>query len=476
MDRLLAKLILVLLLDWGMHGVVVANNSNPTTTAISQKNAKISFDFQDIPIKSALQILANTSGVNIVATNGVKGKIALSLQDITWDEALELILKSNSLGKIENGNIITVAPIDDIIKIKTRSLQESKLSEQLQPLLTEHIKINHNLALDVEKLLLDIMQNYSKNTVYTEVEGIPPKTQKPNNILSSRGRLVADTKNNTIIAIGSKEYIAKIKGIIKPLDVPLKQVMIEARIVTADTNFVRELGVDFDAKRAEQLQGNSINGSAAPNYSQRHNAAFALAADAINGNPAAALGMTLARGANYVLNLELTALENEGRGKILANPRVLTLDNQTAYIKQGQLIRYETTSDKGTKTELIDAVLELNVTPHITHNHDVIMNLTIKKDALVNGTRDISKREVSTRVRVKNGQTIVLGGVYEDSQSNNEYRIPYLSAIPLLGDLFTKEKKSTIKQELLIFVTPTIYKGLPPSKRDLDFAKRNSSR
>jgi len=290
-----------------------------------------------------------------------------------------------------------------------------------------------------------------------------------------RGTSTVDARTNTLIVKDTFKQLEEVRKLIKILDVPVRQVLIESRIVIAVKDFAQELGVRFGVAKAanvgssktfaigagqQQTFGNVVpdaNGSTVtvpdgPGY------LVDLGANAIKSNPVGALGMTLARAADYVLNLELSALENENRGEILANPRVMTSNRETGYIKQGVQVPFLTVSQNGTQTQLIDAVLELNVTPQITPDGDVIMDLLITKNA-ANTAGGIDKREIETTVRVRDGETIVLGGVYEGDTRKEGYKIPFFGDLPGLSWLFRKNIQSNSKQELLIFVTPKIVKS-----------------
>jgi type IV pilus assembly protein PilQ len=293
-----------------------------------------------------------------------------------------------------------------------------------------------------------------------------------------RGTSTVDARTNTIIVKDTIEQLEEIREMISILDVPVRQVMIEARVVIADNNFAQEIWVKFGVAKAGTIGQSTFAVGPRPTIGGLTTAGGGggvfvpsvtggggdsnylvdLGANAINSHPVGALGMTLARGANYVLNLELSALENENRGEVLANPRVMTSDRETAFIKQGVQIPFTTVSQDGTQTQLIDAVLELNVTPQITPDGDVIMDLLIKKDA-ANAAGGIDKREIETVVRVRDGETIVLGGVYESDSKKEQFKIPFFGDLPGIGFLFKKNTQSEQKRELLIFVTPKIVKS-----------------
>ncbi len=449
---------------------------------------KLSLNFQEIEVRAVLQILADFTDLNIVAADSVGGNVSLRLNDVPWDQALDLILKSKGLAKRRAGNVVMVAPTAEIIKIEEEELAANKVVEQLEPLRTEYIQINYAKAEDIQALLVGsnvVKSMASDKSGSSRGSGVfggsnstasrsSRTTEKSDTkgVLSIRGSSTVDSRTNTIIVKDTTKQLEEIREMIRILDVPVRQVMIESRIVIADNNFAQEIGVKFGVAKAASVGGGKVFAlGAEPTFGELipdDDGSFVtvpdgpgylvdLGANAINAHPVGALGMTLARAADYVLNLELSALENENRGELLANPRVMTSDRELAFIKQGVQIRVETVSQDGTQTQFIDAVLELNVTPQITPDGDVIMELLVKKDA-PNVSGGIDKREIETMVRVRDGETIVLGGVYEGESGKEQFRIPFFGDLPGVGFLFKKNIENDRKRELLIFVTPKIVK------------------
>lgn len=462
---------------------------------------KLTFNFQDIEVRSVLQILADFTGLNIIASDSVGGNVTLRLNDVPWDQALELILKSKGLSKRKTGNVVLVAPTSEIMKIEEDELAAKEVELKLEPLRTEYIQINYAKAEDIQALLVgsNVVKSESSRNSSSGGKGIfggsnSTSSRSSSNertelegVLSERGTSTVDARTNTIIVKETTKQLEEVRKMIRILDVPVRQVMVESRIVIADKNFAQEIGVKFGVAKAGGFgSGTQFGfGSGATSgipvgttdpktgeFTQTGGGSFArsvtgsdevgeylvdLGANAINSHPVGALGMTLARAADYVLNLELSALENENRGEVLANPRVMTSDRELAFIKQGVQIPFTTVSQDGTQTELIDAVLELNVTPQITPDGDVIMELLIKKDA-PNAAGGIDKREIETIVRVRDGETIVLGGVYEGDSAKEEFKIPFFGDLPGIGFLFKKNTQGEKQRELLIFVTPKIIK------------------
>lgn len=464
---------------------------------------KLSLNFQDIEIRSVLQILADFTKLNVVAADNVVGKITLQMNDVPWDQALDLILKSKGLSKRQNGDVILVAPTADINKIESEELEAKKVVEQLEPLKTEYIQINYAKAENFRSLIMgsstgsfdgcDILNTGRQNSSSSESmqyseskfgqKGQDEKTvggqgngqNKQSEIyrlLSMRGTAVVDGRTNTLIIKDTGDKIAEIRKLIELLDKPVRQVMIESRIAIASDNFARTLGVRFGAAKAANVGGDNTfavgGGNTSQNISgnnmQVKDMLVDMGATALaSGTPVGALGMTLARGADYVLNLELQALQDEGKGEVLSNPRVMTSDRCKAVIKQGVEIPYVQVQQQANSvtynTTFKEAVLKLDVTPQITPSGSITMNLNISKDQQgVNtaGGPAIIKREVDTTVTVNDGETVVLGGVFESELNNDMSKIPFLADLPGIGFLFTKKLKSDQKRELLIFVTPKV--------------------
>ncbi|MCK5189725.1 MAG: type IV pilus secretin PilQ [Methylococcales bacterium] len=430
---------------------------------------KLSLNFQDIEVRSVLQILADFTDINIIAADTVGGAVTLRLNDVPWDQALDLILKSKGLAKRQTGNVILVAPTAEIIKIEEEELAAQRVIEQLEPLRTEYIQINYAKAEDFQVMLM------------SEGEGASTRTSGGNagleddsfRLISPRGTAIVDERTNTLIVKDTAKQLVEIHKLIELLDVPVRQVLIESRIVIAETGFALDLGVKFGIAETSDLGGNKefgFTGVGADNPGDTSNILSDLGAALAASGPGA-LTMTLARGADYALNLEINALQDDTNTELLSNPRVMTSDRVQATIKQGVQIPYQTQSQDGPVTELVDAVLELEVTPQITPSGSVIMELNIKKDApgavLATGgelTVPIDTREVNTTVQVENGETVVLGGIYEGEYSEVISTVPWFSDLPGIGWMFKQTLTSNTKRELLIFVTPKIVKNTLSSR------------
>ncbi len=468
---------------------------------------KLSLNFQDIDIRSVIAILAEFTGQNVVAGEDVTGTITLKLDDVPWDEALDFIMMTKELGKYESGNVTLISPMDKIREYKQKQQEMEKVVARLDPLVTEYIKIDYAKAASFRALLngtdagsfgacgvtgtaevaATVGSIEEKPSIAGSLGGAQSSPQggggaqgasaQGNNddlrMLSPRGSVVVDARTNTLIVRETTKRLEDIKKLIRKLDVPVRQVMIEARVVIAEDNFIENLGVKFGAAKQNAdigggksfaIGGGGTQGNTTTGAGNASNMLVDLGAAAITGTPPGALGMTLARGADYVLNLELQALQFDGKAEIVSNPRVMTMDRCTAVMTQGVQIPVTTPGSANSPPTVtyIDAVLELNATPQITPSGSVIMNLLVKKDnqntTLVSGNPGIDKREIKTSVLVEDGETVVLGGVYEGEERNNKNKIPFFADLPAIGFLFTNSNDSNIKRELLIFVTPKIMK------------------
>ncbi len=473
---------------------------------------RLSLNFQEIEIRSVIAILAEFTGQNVVAGDDVTGTITLKLDDVPWDEALDFIMMTKDLGKYETGNVTLISPLDKIKDYKKKQQETEAVVEQLDPLVTEYIKINYAKAQDFSNLLNGRSSGVFGTCGVTGTTGAAGATsstgasdspsslssapatggqpsqrtgassEQSNNdksgLLSTRGSVVVDARTNTLIVRETAKRLDDVKKLVRKLDVPVRQVMIEARVVIADDNFAENLGVKFGVAKSASIGSNKVFGiggggtqsntspDASGNTGTLNDSLFDLGAGVISGTPPGALGMTLARGADYVLNLELQALQAEGKSETLSNPRVMTMDRCTAVMTSGIQLPVTTPSSGLTPptTTYIDAVLELNTTPQITPNGSVIMNLLVKKDApdfsnpSASGNFPINKKQIRTSILVEDGETIVLGGVYEGLESNNKKKIPFFADLPGIGFLFTNSTVNKTKSELLIFVTPKIIK------------------
>jgi len=462
---------------------------------------RLSLNFQDIEIRSVLQILADFTDLNIVASNAVTGNLTLRLSDVPWDQALDIILKSKGLGKRESGNVILVAPNAEILILEEEELKSQQVSERLEPLKTEYIQINYAKAENFRNIL-NGYSSFSANgcTVSSATGnsgaggssggiggggiggggigggiggsvggmGIGGVGNRGNNsqsvnysLLSERGTAIVDSRTNTLIVKDTAKSQEEIMQMIQKLDRQVRQVLIEARIVIAEQGFAQELGVKFGAAYVGKNGSVGATTGSNPNNGTPGDIVSPILSNLAVSNPYGALGMTLASGANYVLNLEISALQDDSKAQFVSNPKVLTSDRCLARIEQGQQIPYQTVSQNGTQTQFQDASIILEVTPQITPSGSVIMDLYITKDspgAATPGGLAINTRQVTASVRVEDGETIVIGGVYEGDTANLVNSVPWFADLPLVGWMFRKTTKSDSKKELLVFITPKITK------------------
>jgi len=417
----------------------------------------VSFNFQNIDVRAALSLLFDLPGVNLnmVAGDQVTGTFTLRLKNIPWDQALDIILEARGLGIRKVGNVVMVDLKENIDKRKQTELESQKKIKELEPLRTEFITINYAKADDLEKLL---------------------KTAGQHSFLSERGNVSIDKRTNTLIIQDTVAKIAEIRQLITSLDTPVRQVLIESRIVIANNNFSKSLGVKFGYSANEDLGGHgngvvfggktpgdtTFSGGTAFNTTSGENYIVSLPA-VLEGAAPASVGLAIGKIGSYLLQLELSAMQSEGMGEIVSNPRVITGNQQEAIIVQGTEIPYSQAPGVGavSQVQFKPATLELKVTPQITPDDRINLDLAVKKDS--EGKRfdsgvSIDTRAVKTNVLVDNGETIVLGGVYEKNASNSLTRVPFFSDLPLVGNLFKTRSNREDQSELLIFVTPKILK------------------
>jgi len=430
------------------------------------KGERLTLNFQDIETRAVLQLLAETSGQNIVVSDTVQGNVTLRLQNVPWDQALDIVLRTKGLDKRDEGNVIYVAPSEELAAREKQMLEARKAVAELSPVRTEYLQVNYAKASDLASLI---------------------KSQGKTSLLSERGSISIDERTNTLLLQDTAERLADIRRLVSTLDIPVRQVLIEARIVIVNDDFSRELGVRFGGAAVFNhggadgmgFVGNSgldtVPGESGPildpsgALDQRGLVTTPTVDDRymVNlpvANPAGRIAMTLLD-SDYVVDLEITAAQNEGRGEVVSAPRVITANGKEAVIEQGQEIPYQESSSSGaTTTQFKKAVLALKVTPQITPDDRIILDLTVSKDsvgAVVPSATggfvpSIDTREITTQVLVNDGQTVVLGGILETERRDNVSKVPYLGDIPGLGVLFRSKSRTDNKDELLIFVTPKI--------------------
>jgi type IV pilus assembly protein PilQ len=434
---------------------------------------RLTLNFQDIEVRAVLQLLADFTGLNLVASDSVKGNVTLRLKNVPWDQALDIILQSKGLTMRQKGNVIMIGPTEEVMAREEQELAATQKIEELVPLRTEHIQINYAKATEIAKLLET--QQVTKGTVgfqQGEVQGEKDESQA-RGLLSSRGSVTADERTNTLLVQDTADKLEQIRQLVARLDVPMRQVMIESRVVIASDNFARELGVRFGANR---LQVNENKGDFNEIYGGRPGTLVGdnywgttvddtvpLMVDLPAANPTSAINFLIGKIGSYLLQLELSAMQQEGRGEIISNPRVITSDKQKAEIEVGQQVPVVTpgTQNEPPTVKYQDATLKLTVTPHITPDNRILMALRVTKneadEALkVDGNPYINKRAVETNVLVDNGETVVLGGVFERTRFTSKEQVPWLGNLPIVGNLFKNDARKETNNELLIFVTPRI--------------------
>jgi len=446
---------------------------------------RLSLNFQDIEIRSVLQILADFTDLNILASDSVTGNLTLRLNDVPWDQALDFLMKSKGLAKRQAGNVILVAPTAEIRKLEEEEIESQKVAKRLEPLKTEYIQINYAKAENFRNILLgnssmsadgctvsagtsssggsagsSSSNSNNSNNSNNNSSGNRGSEDENFSLLSQRGTAIVDSRTNTLIVKDTSKNLEEISKMIQLLDRQVRQVLIEARIVIAEEGFAQELGVKFGA--AYSGGDFAIGGSTGGNDGGVGDVVGPILSNLAASNPYGALGMTLSDGANYILNLEITALQDDQKAEFVSNPKVLTSDRCKAKIAQGNSIPYQTVSQDGTQTEFIDAQISLEVTPQITPSGSVIMELVVHKDApgafQNDGQLALSTRSVETSVRIEDGETVVLGGVFEGESRNIISTVPWFSDLPLVGWMFRKTVQSDTKKELLIFITPKVMK------------------
>ena len=433
----------------------------------------LSLNFQDIEVRAVLQIIAEFTKNNIVVSDGVTGNITLRLDNVPWDQALDIILKTKGLDKRQSGGVIYVATIDELGTSELRVLEDLKKRQQLMPTRMDRIQIQFARAADLKKLIEEAKKNNSasasSNNGYTD------------SILSDRGTISVDERTNTLIVTDVPDRIQAVRELIAELDKPVKQVLIDSRIVLTEDNYARDLGARFgvsfvnpnrnslvvgsgSSKAATSFAVDSINGTrplTVPDLTDRLGVNMPVTGGT-NGNPAS-YGLSILSG-DFLVDLELSALQTEGRVEILSSPRVVTQDGASAEVWSGTEVPIVTKDDDGTNNlETVTAALRLNVTPRIAPNNMVDMELNINNDELGNnvsvaGATQVTKLTsgVKTNVLVDNGETIVLGGVYKQTQRASTDKVPLLGDIPVIGNAFKKNSRTFNKSEMLIFVTPRI--------------------
>lgn len=438
----------------------------PTIDERTYSGAPLSLEFQDVSVRTILEVLAQHTNTNIVASDSVSGNITLRLINVPWDQALDIILKSKNLDKRVNGNVIWVAPAAELAKQEADELKAQQEKKVLDPLRTEYIRLNYAKAESVRTLI-------------EAGRATSDRSSGSSSLLTDRGTVTIDSRTNTLIVKDTAETISNIRDLISKIDIAVKQVMIEARIVSATDTFSKELGVKWGilsqgaASNRNLLVGGNLStidnlktyttatnadGTTYPVYSGI-TAANNLSVNLGATNAAGSIAFGLLSISDLLLDLELSAMQADNKGEVISSPKVLTADKQTAKIMSGTQIPYQEASASGaTSTSFIEAALSLEVTPNITPEGRIGMDLSIENGSptIINGATAVSKDSIKTNVVVDDGQTVVLGGVFKNTLGNDVTKIPFLGDLPYVDRFFKRTSKSNNKQELLIFVTPKL--------------------
>lgn len=451
---------------------------------------KLSLNFQNVEVRSVLQVIADFTGLNIVASDTVTGNLTLRLKDVPWDQALDLILQTKGLDKRQNGNVIWIAPKDELMTKEKLEFEAKNQVADLEPLTTEYIQLNYMRADEAQTMLYGFASGAFLNSATNNAVNCSAQAQglggaaaaqasqqgQGNNdqkILTKRGRATYELKTNTLIITDTARKIQEIRELLARLDVPARQVMIEARVVIADSNWSRELGVRLgtrlfkDTGRETLGVGGTLNESASIAAGGTPTVTPQVGLGTL-GTAAGQIALSILNPNNgNLLSLELSALEADNRGKILSNPRVMTTNQKPAVILNGTQIPFITpgSANSPATVSFKDAFLCLLVDPQILNNDSLIMTVEVQKDAIdtsnaavgagINAPA-IATRRIKTQVRVNNGETLVLGGIFDQTEFNNVDKVPFLGDVPVLGNLFKRTSKQDQKTELIVFITPRI--------------------
>ena len=453
----------------------------PTLEEKVYSGEALSMEFQDVEIRSVLDILAQFTDMNIVASDSVAGNITLRLINVPWDQALDIILKSKNLGKRENGNVILIAPSTELAEQEAKELQAQQAVESYAPLRTEYIRLSYAKAADVLTLISQgngsSGGNSNNNLGGTTTNNLEDNTT----LLSSRGTVTVDERTNTLIIKDVGDSIENIRNLISKIDIPVRQVMIEARIVSATDSFSKEIGVRWGilsngaANNRSLLVGGSnqtladlkdfdiktttVNGQTVSYPSYDISSPDNLNVDLGVANPAGRIAFGLLGISDFMLDLELSAMQADNRGEVISTPKILTADKQTAKVSSGTQIPYQEASASGaTTTSFKEAALSLEATPNITSDGKIGLQLVITNGTptIINNQVAIAEDSITTNVIVEDGQTIVLGGVFKNRTSNGVDKVPFLGDLPYIGRAFRRDVRNNSKEELLIFITPKL--------------------
>jgi len=456
------------------------------------KGEKLSLNFQNVEVRAVLQVIADFTGLNIITSDTVTGSLTLRLKDIPWDQALDIIMQTKGLDMRKNGNVVLIAPREELAVKEKQQLEARLQISELEPLVTETFQLNYLKASDFSNMI-----SSNRQQQFGAGAGQTPTTGGQGSILSKRGVAIVDPRTNILIVSDTAGRLEEVRRLLRQLDVPIRQVTIESRIVVADDKFSRQLGVRLGVQTGFTLDKRYAGGFGGSLATQpvvtcsgttctrdtRTQTPYELASGLANAaystpeqlnvnlpvaGAAGQLALTLINlGSGNLINLELSALEADSRGKVVSGPRVVTQDNQKAHIEQGTEIPYiiQGTNNTVPTVQFKKAVLALDVTPQILPDNRIVMTVEVRKDTVgqivvIQGSQypSIDTRNVTTQIAVNNGDTAVIGGIFEETNNNDVTKVPLLGDIPILGYLFKTTNKATEKTELLIFLTPRIIK------------------
>jgi type IV pilus assembly protein PilQ len=452
------------------------NDPSKLTQGKGFNGEKLSLNFQNVEVRSLLQVIADFTNFNVVTSDSVTGTLTLRLKDVPWDQALEIILQAKGLAMRKAGNVIWIAPGDEIASREKAELESKASIESLESLRTQGFQMNYAKAVDIAAQL---------NASQSAAAAIPGGAGSANNgrMLSPRGSVLAEPRTNQLFVTDIPSRLEQIQQFIAKLDIPIRQVLIEARIVEADDKFGKSLGVRLGGSDLRGVRGGdpgySVGGGNRVAIGGSYNAVASTTGEAENtldtlntsfvNLPALGLGgvspasfavSLFSASANRFLNLEISALEADSRGKIVSSPRVVTADQVKAVIEQGVEYPYQTTAPNGgTTISFKKAGLKLEVTPQITPEGNIILDVEVNKDSpgeVLSGARAINTKRVQTQVLVENGGTVVIGGIFESVESDGETKVPFFGDIPVMGNLFKTRNKTANKSEMLVFITPKV--------------------
>jgi type IV pilus assembly protein PilQ len=453
--------------------VIVKPGDEKKKDELGYSGEKLSLNFQNIEVRAALQVIADFTGLNFVTSDSVKGSLTLRLKDVPWDQALDIIVNAKNLAVRKSGNVVSVGPADEVAASEKARLEAGKQVLELEPLTSELIQINYAKASDIASLLKSIKAiegvtgaNINPALATSDTKSVGTES---NTLLSPRGQVTVDARTNSLLIQDTAGKIREVRKLISQLDQPVRQVMIETRLVEATDDFSKNLGVKWGVVRQDTVGNNRLTTCGTLNCTNNimdgepvqlpgNSLSVDMGADGIGSSVVGSIAASIMHlPDNSLLNLELSALEVEGRGKVISSPRLITANQKKARIEQGQERVFTTTVLGVGSTVTKKAVLALDVTPQITPDDRVILDVIVTKDSFQDANAGlINKKEITTQVLLNNGETVVIGGVYEQQQADSLTKVPFFGDLPMVGWMFKKKNTFDNKVETLIFLTPLI--------------------